>query len=50
MVYDAPRVTEVGSVHGLTLGKLSPGPAKDNTLWWDWLGDPADPKPPVGSR
>lgn len=50
MVYDAPRMTEVGSVHGLTLGKWATGSAKDNTVWWDWLGDPKPTNPPVGSR
>ncbi len=47
MRYEAPSLTEVGTVQGLTLGQLRTGPEKDNTIWWDWLGDPADPK---GSR
>ncbi len=50
MKYDAPRMTEVGSVRDLTLGKLASGPKKDNNIWWDIWGDPADPNPPVGSR
>jgi len=49
-MYEAPRMTEVGSVHGLTMGKLASGPQKDNHIWWDIWGDPADPKPPIGSR
>lgn len=40
MEYEAPKLVEVGSVEDLTLGRLSPGPAKDNTIWWDWFGDP----------
>ena len=34
MEYEAPKLVEVGSVEDLTLGRLSPGPAKDNTIWW----------------
>ena len=41
MEYEAPKLVEVGSVEDLTLGMLRPGPAKDNTIWWDWFGDPA---------
>ena len=41
MEYEAPQITEVGSVESMTLGKLAAGPAKDATVWWDWLGDPA---------
>jgi hypothetical protein len=40
MKYEAPKLVEVGSVKDLTLGKLAPGPQKDNTIWWDWFGDP----------
>lgn len=50
MKYSAPRMTEVGSVRDLTLGKLASGPMKDNNVWWDIWGDPKDPNPPVGSR
>lgn len=50
MKYDAPRMTEVGSVRDLTLGKVPKGPQRDNAVWFDIWGDPRDPKPPVGSR
>lgn len=41
MTYEAPRITEVGSFADVTLGEWKPGPNKDNTVWWDWFGDPA---------
>ncbi|WP_324649617.1 lasso RiPP family leader peptide-containing protein [Georgenia sp. H159] len=50
-MYEAPRMTEVGSVHGLTLGNPKHGPRKDNSNWFDIWGDPGNPgHPPVGSR
>ena len=53
MVYDAPHVTEVGSVHELTLGRQTPGPKTDNSVRHGYAGPPIGPKhpkPPVGSR
>lgn len=41
MTYEAPRITEVGTFADVTLGKLAPGPQRDNEIWWDWFGDPA---------
>ncbi|MCB7137058.1 lasso RiPP family leader peptide-containing protein [Cellulosimicrobium marinum] len=49
MRYEAPSLTEVGSVQGLTLGKLKPGPDRDNAAWYDIWGDPETPQP-QGSR
>ncbi len=40
MNYEAPRIVEVGSVSDVTLGKWAPGPARDNTAWYDIFGDP----------
>lgn len=48
MSYEAPQVTEVGNVHGLTLGNDFRATYKDNTNWFAG-GDPA-PSSPVGSR
>ncbi len=43
MAYEAPTLTEVGSIESLTLGQWAPGPARDTAAWWgflDWRGDP----------
>lgn len=50
MVYQAPRVTEVGSVRDLTLGLNPFADVKDNNMWFPLSHNPTDPKPPVGSR
>ncbi len=54
MAYTAPRLDEVGTVHGLTLGRQTPGPKKDNSVWSGYAGPPDKPPvgshPPVGSR
>ncbi|PYG00686.1 hypothetical protein SAMN05216184_103259 [Georgenia satyanarayanai] len=49
MAYEAPRVTEVGSVHGLTLGSQFLAAYTDNTVYWgEWK--PNQPGPAPGSR
>jgi hypothetical protein len=50
MVYEAPTLSTVGSVHGLTLGREMPGPKRDNSVWFGYAGPPTHPTPPVGSR
>lgn len=44
MAYEAPTLTEVGSIESLTLGQWAPGPQRDTSSWWgrwDIFGDPA---------
>ncbi|HLT84949.1 MAG TPA: lasso RiPP family leader peptide-containing protein [Phototrophicaceae bacterium] len=49
MTYHPPRIDEVGTVRDLTLGRDTPGPKKDNSVWSGYAGKPFD-TPPVGSR
>jgi hypothetical protein len=46
MAYEAPTVSEVGSIESLTLGSWQPGPERDSFQWWifkipDPWGDPS---------
>ena len=49
MGYQAPRLTEVGSVHDLTLGRTEWGPQTDNAVRQGYAGRPGE-EPPLGSR
>lgn len=48
-MYEAPRVTEVGNVHSLTLGRALYG-NKDNNVWVEGFLNDGNPGTPVGSR
>lgn len=51
MSYQAPAITEVGSVRGLTLGLNVFSHEKDETAWFLPFGNlPSHPDNPTGSR